>query len=176
MASEKFEIDLVHSSIGFWVRHLVVSKVHGTFTKWTGTLAFDTADLPKSKVEISIDVASLDTREAQRDGHLKSADFLDVEKFPSIEFKSGKVEKVSAEHYKVHGTLTLHGVTKEVVLDTEYGGRAKDPWGGERVGFTGKTKIDRKEFGLVWNQALEAGGLLVGEAVEIVIELEAKKI
>jgi polyisoprenoid-binding protein YceI len=173
-----WDVDAVHSSVEFAVAHLVVSKVKGAFTKFQGVFSQDAKDETDVKVwslEGTVETASVDTRNQDRDKHLKSPDFFDAEKFPSIEFKSGKVEKVGAELYEVHGALTIHGVTKDVVLAAEYGGRAKDPWGGERVGFTAKTKINRTDFGLKWNQALEAGGVLVGEAVEIVIELEAKK-
>ena len=140
MAAEKWEVDKVHSSIGFTVRHMVVAKVHGQFSSWAAELDVDAADLTKSSVNVHIETASLDTRDAQRDTHLQSADFLDVEKNPSIDFKSTKVEKAGAESYRVRGNLTISGVTHEVVLDTEFGGRAKDPWGGERIGFTAKTK------------------------------------
>jgi polyisoprenoid-binding protein YceI len=174
MATESFDIDISHSSVGFTVRHLVISKVHGQFTKWSGSIAFDSANYSASKVEVSIDAASIDTRDEKRDGHLKSPDFFDVEKFPTLTFKSTKVEG-SGETVKVHGELTIHGVTKSVVLDGEYVGRGKDPWGGERIGFTAKTKIDRKDFGLGWNQALEAGGVLVGENIDITLEVQAKK-
>ena len=122
---------------------------------------------------MSIDAASIDTREPQRDGHLRSADFLDAENFPKITFKSRKVESPTAGHYKVTGDLAVRGVTREVVLDVEEGGRGKDPWGNERVAFTAKGTINRTDFGLKWNQALEAGGVLVGEKVEIEIDVQA---
>ena len=175
MATEKWEIDPVHSSVGFTVRHMVVAKVHGSFTKWTGNLQLDLNDLTASKVDIAIEAASISTGEPQRDGHLKSPDFLDVEKFQKIEFQSKRIEKAGPETFRLVGDLAVHGVKHEVVLDTEFGGRAKDPWGGDRVGFTAKTKINRKDFGLEWNQTLETGGVLVGDTVEVTIEIEAKK-
>lgn len=175
MAEEKWEIDASHSSVGFTVRHMVVAKVHGQFAKWSGELGLDPNDLTASKVAVRIDTGSLDTRDPQRDTHLKSPDFLDVEHFPEITFRSTRIEK-SGDDYAVTGDLTIHGVTRPVTLYAEYGGRAKDPWGGERTGFTAKTKIDRKDFGLKWNVALEAGGLLVGDTVDISIEIEAKKV
>ena len=175
MATEKWDIDVGHSSIDFSVRHMVVAKVRGQFTKWSGSLELDTDNLANSKASISIDATSIDTRDEKRDGHLKSADFLDTEKFPTIEFKSKRVEAKGKEALDIIGDLTIRGVTHEVTLSTEYGGRAKDPWGGERAGFHAKTKVDRKEFGLSWNQVLEAGGVLVGEHIEIAIDLEAKK-
>ena len=175
MATEKWDIDPVHSSVGFTVRHMVVAKVHGQFTKWGGSLQLDPEDLTASKIDITIDAASIDTRDEKRDGHLKSADFLDVEKQPNITFKSKLIEKKTAEAYRVMGDLSIRGVTRDVVLDVEFGGRAKDPWGGERMGFTAKTKIDRKDFGAKWNAALEAGGFVVGDMVDITIEVEAVK-
>jgi polyisoprenoid-binding protein YceI len=157
------------------VRHLVVAKVRGHFTKFGGSIELDPDRLQDSTVAVSIDTASIDTREAQRDAHLKSADFLDVENFPTMDFKSTKVEQQGGERLKVTGDLTIHGVTKSVVLDTEYAGRTKDPWGGERVGFSATTKVDRKDFGLKWNMALEAGGFVVGDTVEISLDVEATK-
>jgi len=174
MALETFSIDTVHSSVGFTVRHLMVSKVHGVFTKWSGSFAFDDANLPASHVEASIDVASVDTREAQRDGHLRSADFFEAEKFPQMTFKSTKVEG-STDHFKVTGDLTLRGVTKPVVLDVEYAGRAVHPQMGARAGFSATTSINRKDFGVSFNQVLDAGGLALSEKVDIVLEVQAGK-
>ena len=174
MATEKWDIDASHSSIGFTVRHMVVAKVHGMFTKWSGDLQIDPKDLTASQVSVKIETTSIDTRDAQRDGHLRSADFLDAEKYPTLEFRSKRIDAHGAESFRVTGDLTIRDVTREVVLDAEFGGRAKDPWGSERMGFTAKTKIDRKDFGLKWNVALEAGGFLVGDTIDIAIELEAK--
>lgn len=169
-----YSIDVAHSDVSFSVRHMVFAKVRGHFTKWSATLAFDAADPAKDSVEVDIDAGSIDTREAQRDGHLKSPDFLDVEKFPKITFKSAKVERAGAAgHYKVTGALSIHGVTNDAVLDVEETGRGKDPWGNSRIGFAAKTTIVREQFGLKWNQVLEAGGMLVGEKVEVEIEVEA---
>lgn len=176
MSTEKWEIDYTHSSVDFAVRHMVVAKVKGHFEKWAAQLELDTANLANSKVSVTIDAASIQTREAQRDNHLRSPDFLNAEAFPHITFVSRKVESKNNEHFTITGDLTIHGVKKEVVLEGEYAGRAKDPWGAEKAGFTAKTKIDRKAFGLEWNQVLEAGGVLVGETVEIGIEIEAKKV
>ena len=168
-----YTIDLTHSDVGFSVRHMVFAKVRGHFTKWTADLAFDQADPSKDAVNVSIDVASIDTREAQRDGHLKSADFLDAEKYPKITYKSTKVESAGAKKYAVTGDLTIHGVTKPVKLDVEELGGGKDPWGNQRVAFAAKARIDRGEFGLKWNQVLETGGVLVGEHIDIEIDVEA---
>jgi polyisoprenoid-binding protein YceI len=174
MALQKFEFDTTHSSVAFTVRHLVIAKVRGTFKVWGGDLQLDLADLTKSKVDVKIDAASIDTHEEKRDGHLRSADFLDAEKFPSLTFESRKIEK-KGDRYALTGDLTIRGVTKSVTLDTELGGTAKDPWGGERIAFSAHGKIDRGDYGLKWNQALEAGGVLVGETVDIHLEIEAKK-
>src|SRR6478609_4205064 len=152
MTTNRWDFDLSHSSVNFHVRHLMVSKVHGRFTKWSGMLELDDADPSKSRVEVTIDAASVDTKEEKRDAHLRSADFFDVEKFPQLTFRSTKVAKTGDE-YKVTGDLTIHGVTKPVVLEVEGGGEVKDPWGGTRTGFSAKTAISRKDFGLEWNVA-----------------------
>ena len=169
-----WDIDVSHSAIHFHVRHMVISKVHGRFAKWAGAVELDPADLTRSSVKVTIDAASIDTQVADRDAHLRSADFFDVAKYPELTFASKKVEK-AGDGYRVTGDLTLHGVTKEVVLEAEFAGTGKDPWGNERAGFSAKAAIDRRDFGLTWNAALEAGGVLVGEKVEIAIELEAVK-
>jgi polyisoprenoid-binding protein YceI len=173
MPAEKWEFDLVHSSINFWVRHLMVSKVHGRFGKWSGSLAFDEKDPSTASVEVTIDAGTIETKEAQRDEHLRSADFLDAKNHPSITFKSTSVAKVSSGNYKVAGNLTIRGTQRPVTLDVEYAGRQKDPWGGERVGFSARTSIDRRDFALTWNKTIETGGVVVGDKVEIQIEIEA---
>jgi len=165
----------VHSSINFWVRHMMVSKVRGRFTKWTGTIEMDEASPANSRVEVQIDASSIDTKEEKRDGHLRSPDFLESEKHPQIAFRSTGVEPNGDKRFNVKGDLTIRGTTRPVVLDVEYAGRMKDPWGGERAGFSARTSLDRKDFGLTWNQVLEAGGILVGDRVEIDIEVEAVK-
>ena len=172
MATERWDIDVGHSAIHFWVRHMVISKVHGRFAKWAGTLALDPKDLGRSSVEVRIDAASIDTQVADRDAHLKSPDFLDVAKHPEILFRSRRVEQADGA-LRIVGDLTLHGVTREVALDAEFAGTGKDPWGNERAGFSAKATLDRKDYGLAWNAALETGGVLVGEKVELAIELEA---
>ena len=173
MTTTQWDFDRTHSSVNFSVRHLMISKVRGVFHDWTGTLVLDDQDVTKSTVEVTIQAASIDTKEEKRDAHLRSADFFEVDKFPTLTFKSTSVEKVSDEEIKVHGDLTIHGVTKPVVLTTELGGVQKDPWGGTRTGFSGKVTIEREEFGLRWNAALEAGGVVVGKKVEIHLEIEA---
>jgi polyisoprenoid-binding protein YceI len=176
MALENWKIDVVHSTVGFTVRHLMVSKVHGYFTKWNGTLAFDEQNPSASHAEATIEVASVDTREPQRDGHLRTGDFFEAEKFPHMTFKSTKVDRGDGGHFKVTGDLTLRGVTKPVVLDVEYGGRSKHPQMGERVGFSANTTINRKDFGVSYNQVLEAGGIAISEKVDIHLEIEATKV
>jgi polyisoprenoid-binding protein YceI len=175
MATNSWNIDTVHSGINFSVRHMVVSKVRGRFAKFSGTLDLDDGDLTRSNIEVAIYAASIDTGTPQRDGHLRSPDFLDAERFPELRFKSARIEKVGQrddDRYRVTGNLTIRDVTREVVLDVEYGGRAKDPWGNDRVGFIARTSFDRKEFGLTWNQVLEAGGVLVGDRIDIDLEVQ----
>ncbi|HZZ83705.1 MAG TPA: YceI family protein [Anaeromyxobacteraceae bacterium] len=169
-----WDIDVSHSAIHFWVRHMIISKVHGRFARWSGSIQLDEADLTRSSVAVSIDAASIDTQVADRDTHLKSPDFLDVAKYPQLTFSSKRIEKAGSA-YRVVGDLDLHGVVREVTLEAEFAGTGKDPWGNQRAGFSAKVSLDRKDFGLTWNAALEAGGVLVGEKVEISIELEAVK-
>jgi polyisoprenoid-binding protein YceI len=170
-----YKIDPSHTSVGFKVKHLAISSVPGKFVDVKGSFSFDPAKIESSKAEAEIAVASIDTNEAKRDDHLKSPDFFDVAKFPAISFKSKQIEKVSASEFNAIGDLTIHGVTKPVTLKVIYGGAAKDPWGNERAAFLATTKINRKDFGLTWNKALETGGLLVGEDVEISLEVEGVK-
>ncbi|HEY2743816.1 MAG TPA: YceI family protein [Polyangia bacterium] len=164
--------DNVHSIVGFSVRHLMISKVRGHFNKWGGTFEYDPKNPSATKIDVTIEAASIDTREEKRDAHLRSPDFFDVEKYPTLTFKSTSVSG-SGEELVLHGDLTIHGVTKAVQLKVESLGTTKDPWGGERAGFSASTSVNRKDFGLHWNVALEAGGVLVGEKVEIGIEVEA---
>jgi polyisoprenoid-binding protein YceI len=167
-----WNFDPSHSSVGFSVRHLMISKVRGHFGKWEGTFDYDESDPTKSKLAVRIDAASIDTREEKRDAHLRSPDFFDVEKFPTLTFTSTRVER-AGDDLVVHGDLTIRDVTRAVQLKVESLGRSKDPWGGERAGFSASTSINRKDFGLHWNVALETGGVLVGEKIEISIEIEA---
>ena len=174
MPNTSWTFDPTHSQIGFSVRHLMVSKVRGEFTKWKGSFDFDPARPELAAVAVEIDAASIDTHEPQRDGHLKSPDFFDVAKFPTLTFKSTKVER-AGENFRVAGDLTIHGVTRPVTLDVEFGGQVTDMQGGTRAGFSAKTIIDRKDFGLTWNMVLEAGGIAVSEKVGINVEIEAVK-
>ena len=175
MSTTQWDFDLSHSSVNFHVRHLMVSKVHGRFSLWSGKLELDEQDLTKSRFEVEIDASSIDTKEPKRDDHLRSADFFDVAQFPNLTFKSTKIEKAGDE-YKVSGDLTIHGITKTVTLAVEGGDQiVKDPWGGQRTGFSAKTTVNRKDFGLTWNVALETGGFVVSDKIEITLEIEAIK-
>ncbi len=173
MAIETWQVDPAHSAVHLVVKHMVISKVRGKFTRWNAKLQLDTANLAASSVDVEIEAASIDTGVADRDAHLRSPDFLDAQKFPTLRYRSRAVQVLSPEKFRVVGDLTIRDTTREVVLDVEYGGKAKDPWGNERAGFTAHASLNRKEFGLVWNQALETGGLLVGERVDVEIEVEA---
>jgi polyisoprenoid-binding protein YceI len=173
MSTTFWNIDVAHTGINFSVRHMVISKVRGRFAKYTAALRIDEQDVTRSSIEARIDAGSVETGITDRDTHLRSADFLDADKFPELRFRSTRIEKVDDEHYRLIGELTIRDVTREVTLDVEYGGRAKDPWGNERIGFVAKTSLNRKDYGLRWNQLLEAGGAMVGDRVDIDIELEA---
>ncbi|MEO8701866.1 MAG: YceI family protein [Kofleriaceae bacterium] len=175
MTATTWNFDNSHSGVHFSVRHLMVSKVRGSFHDWSGTLALDDDDLTRSTVAVTIQTASIDTKEAKRDDHLRSADFFEVEKFPTLEFTSTGVTKSGDDELEVTGDLTIRGITKSVVLHVEVGGQVKDPWGGTRAGFSAKTSISRKDFGLTWNGVLEAGGVVVGDKIEINLEIEAIK-
>ncbi len=170
-----WNIDPVHSVAEFKVKHMMISNVKGQFTAVSGALKLAPADITKSAVEATIDAASINTREAQRDAHLKSPDFFDVEKFPTLGFRSAKVSKKDGD-LAVEGDLTIHGVTRPVVFQVEGPtAPAKDPWGNTRIGLSATTKINRKDFGLTWNAALETGGILVGEEVTITLDVQFVK-
>ena len=168
-------IDSAHTRVAFSARHMMISNVHGQFENVTGTVEFDEQNPTATLVDVQIDAKSINTREPQRDAHLISPDFLDAENFPNLTFKSTRVEKVDETNARLFGDLTIRGVTHPVTLDVEYHGLAKSPWGTTSAGFSARTKINRKEWGLEWNVALETGGWLVGEAVNISIELEVVK-
>ena len=170
--AKTFTIDKSHSEVSFQVRHLI-TKVRGHFEEYAGTVEFDAENPTNSKVDFSIQTASIDTKEPQRDGHLKSPDFFSVEEFPTITFHSTRVEPKGGDDYDVIGNLTVRGVTKEVVLPVTHLGTAKDPWGNEKLAFEAETVINRKEFGLNWNAALEAGGFLVGDDVKVSLQIQA---
>ena len=170
-----WQIDPAHSEIQFSAKHLMISTVRGRFNEFSGTVEGDEANPTAAKVDVQIDASSLVTGDEKRDGHLRSPDFLDVEKFPYLTFKSTRVEQFDDTHGKLYGDLTIRDVTKPVVLDFEYAGQAKSPWGTISAGFNAQTKISRKDWGLNWNVALETGGWLVGDEIKISIELELVK-
>jgi len=173
-ALRPWNVDPSHSSILFSIRHLVIARVRGKFSKFSGVLELDEADLTKSRVTIEIDVASLDTSQEQRDTHLKSADFFEVATFPTATFTSRSI-KNNGEDYDVRGDFSLHGITQEITLQTTFGGRVKDAMGRERAVFEARTSLDRETFGLRWNRVLEAGGVAVGPTAELEISLQAIK-
>jgi polyisoprenoid-binding protein YceI len=165
-------MDPTHTDVEFSVRHLMVSNVKGRFGNVTGSVAIDEANAGALAVEISIPVATIDTRVEQRDAHLRSADFFAVDQYPTMAFKGGRVQGDVQGDFQLEGELTIRGVTKPVTLDVVTEGRGSDPWGNERIGFSATTKIDRKDFGLTWNAALETGGVVVGDTVKITINAE----
>jgi polyisoprenoid-binding protein YceI len=169
----EYTIDPDHSTVGFTVKHLAISKVNGHFDKFSGEINFDTGKLDKGSVKVKIDPSSINTANSKRDDHLKSPDFFDVKKFSDMGFESTKISDVSGDHFKMTGKLTMHGVTKEITLDCELGGTATDPWGNHRVSFSAKGKLSRGDYGLKWNKALEAGGVVVGDEISIDLEVEA---
>jgi polyisoprenoid-binding protein YceI len=168
-------IDPTHSNVEFAVRHLMITTVKGRFTAVSGTVVLDEADPTASSADITVEVASIDTREPQRDAHLRSADFFDVEKYPTLTFRSTGVTGITDNGFKLTGDLTIHGVTRPVTLDVVHEGRARDPWGGERAGYAASTRIKRSDFGLTWNQLLETGGLAVSDEVKISLDVELVK-
>jgi polyisoprenoid-binding protein YceI len=173
MSKANWTVDPAHSAVTFSVRHMMVAKVRGRFTRWEADVRIDADDMTRSEVDVKIQASSIDTGVSDRDAHLKSGDFLDAENHPEIRFKSKRIQKVGDDHYRVVGDLAIRGTTREVTLDVDALGQAKDPWGNQRAAFEAKTSINRKEFGLTWNQALEAGGVLVGDQVNIEVEVQA---
>lgn len=176
MAKAQWNVDTVHSSIEFVVKHMMISKAKGRFTDFDAVIEADTNDLSDSKVEFTIDVSSIDTRQKGRDDHLRSADFFDVENHPKATFIATDIKKKSDNNYDITGDLTILGTTKPVTVDTVFEGVSKDPMSGnEAAGFSATTKFNRKDFGLTWNATLETGGVLVGDEVKVNIEIEAHK-
>lgn len=170
-----WKIDPAHTSVEFSAKHMMITTVKGRIADVEGTIYTDERNPTRSSVEATLKGASIDTRNDQRDQHLRSGDFLNVEQFPEIRFKSTRITG-DKDKFQLTGNLTIRDVTREVTLDVEFEGRNRDPWGGDRVGFTASGKIDRRDFGLVWNQALETGGVLVGNDLRINIEVQAVKI
>ena len=168
-------IDPAHSNVEFAVKHLMISTVKGRFADVKGTIQYNESNPAASKVEIDIGTGSVDTRAEQRDAHLRSPDFFDVEQFPAMTFKSKRIQGDINAEFKLIGDLMIKGTTREVALDAEFQGRTRDPWGSERMGFEAKGKINRKDFGLNWNQALDAGGWVLGDDIKLSIEVELVK-
>lgn len=170
-----YQIDSAHSQIQFTVRHMMISKVRGHFQKFDGSVNLDEQNPARTTVDVRIDAASIDTRDEQRDTHLKSPDFLNAEQYPYITFKSTQVDVIDDHHARLTGDLTIRDITHPVIMQVEYNGSAKSPWGTTSYGFNGHTTINRKDWNLTWNVALETGGVLVGDDINIDIELELVK-
>lgn len=172
--ADKYGIDLAHSYAGFSVKHMVITNVKGNFTDFSGEINYDGSDITKSSVSVTIKAASINTDNDTRDNHLRSSDFLNVEKFPELTFVSTKIEK-SGDGIIMHGNLTMRGVTKEVAIPFEFTGKVTDPQGKERIAFEGSTKINRLDYGVSWSKSLDSGGLVVGDDVRIDLQVEAVK-
>lgn len=172
---KKWNVDTAHSSIGFSVKHMMVSKVRGSFGDFGGEVEADETDLTAANIAFNIKVASINTGNEDRDNHLRSADFFDAETYPEIKFVANNITKKDDE-YEIAGDITIKDVTKPIVFEAEYGGKGTNPWGQEVVAFSAETKLNREDFGLTWNQALETGGVLVGKDIKITIDLEANPV
>ena len=166
-------IDRSHSEVAFQVRHLI-TKVRGRFVEFDGKIALDESDVSRSRVEVAIQAASIDTGEPDRDKHLRSADFFEVDKYPTLTFKSTEIRPKGRDTFDLIGDLTIHGITRQVKLAASFLGKAKDPWGNEKVAFEGELALNRKDFGLHWNAALETGGFLVGDEVKVMLSVQAR--
>lgn len=176
MAKSNWEIDQAHSRIGFTVRHMMISKVHGTFNEFTAMIEADPKDLTDARIEFTIDASTVDTRKSGRDEHLRSSDFFDVENHPNILFKATDIKKTKDNQYDLTGDFTILETTKPVTFDVTFEGLVKDPGTAEEVaGFSGETKINREDFGLTWNAALEAGGVVVSDEVTINLEIQMRQ-
>ncbi|AOT61215.1 MULTISPECIES: YceI family protein [Streptomyces] len=168
-----YTIDTAHSTLGFTARHAMITNVRGAFTDYEGTLTLDGSDPAASAASLDIRMASVDTGSADRDGHLRGADFFDAERFPLMTFRSTSAEALGGSDYRIHGDLTIKGTTRPVAIDLEFNGAAKDPFGNERVGFEGRAEILRSDWGLTWNAALETGGVLVSDKIKLTFEISA---
>lgn len=175
MAKTKWIVDPTHSSIDFTIRHMMIAKVKGTFHTFEANIEADPTDLTTADVQFSIDLSSIDTRNDDRDAHLRTADFFDIEKYPKLTFQSTQITKTGDREYNVTGNLNLHGVTRPETFSVTFEGQGKDPWGNEKAGFSGQGSLKRSDYGLTWNAALETGGVLVGDEVKVSIEIEASK-
>ncbi len=174
-ATGTWAIDPVHTNIGFSARHAVVTKTRGKFSGFSGTLVLDAENVADSKIDVTIQAASFESGNADRDTHIKSADFLDADTYPTLNFVSTGLRHKGGNEFEVDGNLTIHGVTKSVTIEAEFTGNATDPYGNQKIGFEGKTSISRKDFGLTWNVALEAGGVMVSDHITIELDVEADK-
>ncbi|TQS75751.1 YceI family protein [Ornithinibacillus gellani] len=175
MSKVKWTVDAGHSMLEFSVKHMMISRVKGVFNDFEANILADPQDLTDAEIEFTVDLGSIDTRKKDRDDHLRSADFFDVENHPQMNFKATDIQKTSENEYDVTGDMTIRGTTKPVTFNMTFEGQHKDPWGNEVAGFSGHGKLNRKEFGLTWNATLETGGVLVGEDININIEIEAHK-
>ncbi|MFT4414025.1 YceI family protein [Fredinandcohnia humi] len=175
MTKAKWAVDASHSSVDFSVKHMMIAKVKGSFQNFEASIEADPTDLTTADIEFKVDLASVDTKNTDRDNHLRSADFFDVENHPAMTFKSTSIVKTDDGEYDVTGDLTIRGTTKPETFKVVFEGQGKDPWGNEKVGFSAEGSINRSDYGLVWNAALETGGVLVGDQVKISLEIEAQK-
>ncbi|MED3984709.1 YceI family protein [Peribacillus simplex] len=175
MTNTKWTVDPTHSAIEFSVKHMMIAKVKGSFNKFEASILANPSDLTTAEIDFTVDVASIDTRNADRDNHLRSADFFDVEKNPTLTFKSTKIVKTNEDEYDVTGNVILNGITQEETFSITFEGQGKDPWGNEKAGFSGKGKVKRSDYGLTYNAALETGGVLIGDQITLTIEIEAAK-
>ncbi len=175
MTNTKWAVDATHSSVDFSVKHMMISKVKGAFHDFDAVIDADPTDLTTADIEFTVKMESVDTRNTDRDNHLRSADFFDVENHPTLTFKSKNIVKKDEDEYSVTGDLTLHGVTRPETFTVTFEGQGKDPWGNEKVGFSAEGKINRSEYGLTYNAALETGGVLVGDQIKISLQVQAAK-
>ena len=175
MTKTKWAIDTDHSSVDFSIRHMMIANVKGTFHNFSAVVEADVTDLSDAAIDFKIELSSIDTRNKDRDAHLVSADFFDVEKYPEMTFRSTDIKKNGEGEYNVIGELTIHGITKPETFMVTFEGQGKDPWGNEKVGFSAQGTINRADYGLTWNSALETGGVLVGDKVKVSLQIEASK-
>jgi polyisoprenoid-binding protein YceI len=175
MKKTKWAIDTDHSSVDFSIRHMMIANVKGTFHNFSAVVEADVTDLTDATIDFKVELSSIDTRNKDRDAHLVSADFFDVEKFPEMTFRSTDIKKNGEGEYNVIGELTIHGITKPETFMVTFEGQGKDPWGNEKVGFSAQGTINRADYGLTWNSALETGGVLVGDKVKVSLQIEASK-
>lgn len=175
MTVSNWALDASHSSVDFSVRHMMIAQVKGSFNEFSAVITADPQDLTTASIQFNIELASVDTRSEDRDNHLRSADFFEVEKYPTMTFTSTNIEKVDEDEYKVTGDLSLHGVTRQETFTVTYEGTGKDPWGNEKVGFSVAGKLNRSDYGLTWNAALETGGVLVGDQIKVSLQIQAAK-